>query len=450
MCRTDTLWECFFAAWAQDISLPIRAVVWLLRGRTTLKRELAQRAHSDLSALPWNESVLDALRTAREEGRTCVLATAAHRNVADACAQSIGVFDRVFATDDSVNLKSHAKARALSAAYGERGFDYVGDSRADIAVWAASRRAFSVSSIRPPGVLALGEMTGGVSVSAWTRLLRIRHWIKNSLVFVALFAAHHWADPLAWVATIQTVIAFCAVCSGIYVFNDLFDLRSDRSHPSKKLRPLACGIISLATATCVAAMLLFVGLGIAFYVNIGVGLTVLAYCVVNALYTLHIKRIAVADVSVLAVLYTLRIVAGAAAIAVPLSPWLFAFSVFAFLSLALLKRAVDVNRLQPDECVPGRGYTGRDANFVNVFGAATSIAAIVVLSLYVASPQIGVLYASSYWLWIALAIVLYWLMRMWQLAMSGRGQDDPVLFATQDVTSWLCAAACGICFVLAL
>jgi 4-hydroxybenzoate polyprenyltransferase/phosphoglycolate phosphatase-like HAD superfamily hydrolase len=450
LCRTDTLWECFFSAWSRDVLIPVRALIWLLAGRSALKRELSSRATIDASALPWNQSVVDALQTARAEGRKTALATAAHRNVANACADSLKLFDQVFATDETTNLKAGAKARALVAAYGEKGFDYIGDSRADVPVWAAARTGFSVSSLRPNGVVALRESVSGSPLARWTKLLRVRHWIKNVLVFVALFAAHEWMKPAAWTATLETFLAFCTVCSGIYVFNDLFDLRADRLHPSKKLRPLALGVIALPAAFAAALALLAVGLALAFYVGREVGLIVVTYCVINVFYTLWLKRQPVADVSILAALYTLRILAGVAAIAAPLSPWLFAFSVFAFLSLALLKRAVDLNRLQADEQLPGRGYTGRDAAFVNMFGAGSSIAAVLVLSLYVASPQMNALYTRSQWLWLILAVVLFWLMRLWQLAMSGRGDDDPVLFATKDPLSWACAAACAVFFFMAL
>ncbi|MGL5004002.1 MAG: UbiA family prenyltransferase, partial [Casimicrobium sp.] len=254
----------------------------------------------------------------------------------------------------------------------------------------------------------------------------------------------------AWQAVVATFIAFCAVCSGIYVFNDLFDLASDRVHPSKKNRPLARGFISLPNALFVAIALLVCGLALAFFVGRWVGVALVVYCFVNALYTLKIKRIAVADVSVLAGLYTLRIVAGAIAIAAPLSPWLFAFSVFAFLSLALLKRAIDLNRLAPDEPLAGRGYTGRDTTFVNVFGAGTAIAAVLVLALYVAAPQAITLYRNNVPLWFALAIILFWLMRIWQRAMRGEMDDDPVLFATKDSISWCCAVLIAGCFVAAV
>jgi 4-hydroxybenzoate polyprenyltransferase/phosphoglycolate phosphatase-like HAD superfamily hydrolase len=452
--RTDTLWECFFAAWANDVVLPFKCLGWLMQGRAALKQALGARALESrlmIDTLPLNDAVLERIRDARAQGRTTVLATAADSRIANAVATRIGLFDRVFASDGETNLKSHNKTAKLVSEFGDKGFDYIGDSNADVAVWKASREAITVSTLQPSGVKRIESANGDASAfSTWIKLLRVRHWIKNVLVFVALFAAHRFTETLAWQQAIYTFFAFCAVCSGIYVFNDLFDLASDRSHPSKRFRPLAAGLISLSSAFSIAIMLLALGLFLAFCTGLWVGITVLGYCVVNGLYTLHAKRVAVLDVSILANLYTLRIVAGALAIAAPLSPWLFAFSVFAFLSLALLKRAIDINRLAPDEKLPGRGYTGRDAAFVNTFGAGAALAAVLVLSLYVSAPQANVLYRNTTWLWFALAVILYWLMRMWQLAMRGASDDDPVLFATKDLTSWICAALVAACFVAAI
>lgn len=452
--RTDTLWESFFAAWANDLWLPLKTVALLFKGRAALKRELTTRALSSrltVDTLPLNDAVLARLREARAAGRTTVLATAADEAMAMAVAERVGLFDRVYASDGVSNLKGANKTAKLIAEFGEKGFDYIGDSSADVPVWRAAREALTVSSTQPSGVARIETASAQPSaLASWAKLIRVRHWIKNVLVFVALFAAHRFIEVAAWQSVITTFVAFCAVCSGIYVFNDLFDLAADRGHPSKKFRPLAAGHVSLPAALFVAIGLLIGGLALAFSVNRFVGLTILGYCAINGFYTLHAKRVAVLDVSILAGLYTLRIVAGALAITAPLSPWLFAFSVFAFLSLALLKRAIDLNRLAPDERLPGRGYTGRDATFVNVFGAGSAIAAVLVLSLYVAAPQATALYRNAFWLWFALAVILFWLMRMWQLAMRGASDDDPVLFATKDPTSWACAALVAACFVAAI
>ena len=450
LCRTDTLWETFFAAWRNCWWLPLVAPLWLMAGRTRLKSRLADIALPTISSLPWNESVINALKVARAEGRRCVLATAANERIAIACAAELRLFDEVVASNDSVNLKGKTKADLLVAKFGIGGFDYVGDSRADLPVWSAAGKKYSVSNVLPSGVERLGAAPTESSLASWTRLLRVRHWVKNVLVFVAPVAAHSWANAAGWQAVALTFVAFCAVCSGVYVLNDLFDLASDRTHPSKRKRPLAAGVLSLATAFAISLLLLIGGIAIAWMTGPLVAVAILTYVVVNALYTVQLKRVPVFDVFCLAGLYTLRIVAGAAAVVVPLSTWLVAFSVFAFLSLALLKRAADIARLGADETLPGRGYSGRDAAFVNGFGISSAITACLVLALYVASDQVASMYAEPLWLWGLAVVVLLWLARMWRMAMNGTMDDDPVLFATRDGVSWGCAVVTAVCVLLAM
>lgn len=449
LCRTDTLWENFFSAWRICWWLPFAVPIWLIAGRDHLKARLAQIALPVVECLPWNRSVVDALRDARGLGRRCVLATAANERIANACAAHLGLFDEVLASSDGVNLKGSAKADALVARFGVGGFDYVGDSSADLPVWAKAAKKYSVSRIVPPGGLELGDGSRGSAFAAWVKLLRVRHWVKNGLVFVAPVAAHAWSNGDGWQAAALTVVSFCSVCSGVYIINDLFDLASDRAHPNKRRRPLAAGVLPLSTATMASVFLLLGGIAIACWVGLWVAAVVLAYIAVNALYTVHVKRIPVFDVFCLAGLYTLRIVAGAVAVVVPLSAWLVAFSVFAFLSLALLKRSADIGRLSPDEVLAGRGYRGRDAAFVNGLGMGTAIAASLVLALYVASDQVATLYPAPLWLWGVAVIVLVWLSRLWRMAMNGTMDDDPVLFATGDTVSWVCALLVGACAVLA-
>ncbi len=441
LCKTDTLWECFFAAWRVRWWLPLASALWLLSGRSKLKDQLALIALPDVAELPWNLTVIDTLRAARASGRRTVLATAANARIAQACADELDLFDEVMASEGVVNLKGTAKAAQLVARFGHGGFDYVGDSTADLPVWAVASHKLTVSRVIPVGGerLEQGATTG--KLSSWVKLLRVRHWVKNVLVFVAPVAAHQWAAGATWLPVLLTFAAFCAVCSGVYVLNDLFDLASDRAHPTKRSRPLAAGELALASAAVMSFVLLIGGLIVAWWIGPLVAAVIAFYVVANAIYTVRLKRVAVFDVFCLAGLYTLRIVAGAAAVMVPLSTWLVAFSVFAFLSLALLKRAADIDRLAPDEVLPGRGYSGKDAAFVNGFGISSAIAACLVLALYVASEQVVAMYAEPLWLWGVAVVVLLWLARMWRMAMNGTMDDDPVMFAVRDAVSIGCALA---------
>ena len=241
LCRTDTLWESFFAAWRVCWWLPFAAALWLLRGRQLLKLKVAALALPDVAHLPWNPAVLSALQAARAQGRACVLATAANERIAHACAESLGGFDRVLASTETLNLKGAAKAQLLVQLYGAQGFDYIGDSRADLPVWAQAAHKISVTSVLPPEGERLSGTRSSHTLAAWAKELRVRHWVKNILVFVALVAAHRWAYASAWQAAALSFVAFCCVCSGVYIINDLFDLAADRAHPTKQRRPLASG-----------------------------------------------------------------------------------------------------------------------------------------------------------------------------------------------------------------
>ncbi|MGL5003532.1 MAG: haloacid dehalogenase-like hydrolase, partial [Casimicrobium sp.] len=196
--RTDTLWESFFAAWARNVWLPITTFFLLFRGRAALKQELSARALDSrltVETLPYNDAVLSRVRDARAQGHMTVLATAADAKVANAVAAHLGVFDLVFASDGETNLKAERKTEKLVSEFGNKGFDYVGDSRADVPVWRAARNAVTVSSIQPSGVARIDDAATPMGAfKAWTKMLRVRHWIKNVLVFVALFAAHRFID----------------------------------------------------------------------------------------------------------------------------------------------------------------------------------------------------------------------------------------------------------------
>ncbi len=211
------------------------------------------------------------------------------------------VFDEVMASSRTTNLIATAKADALVARFGQFGFDYIGDSRANIPVWAQAAGKFSTSSLLPAGVVAIeNSRPSSGAMSRWSRLLRARHWVKNILVFIAPIAAHQWSATDAWQATALAFAAFCCVCSGVYVFNDLFDLASDRAHPSKRRRPLAAGELSMSAALCVAIMLLLSGLALAFAAGPLVAAVVAVYVIVNTFYTTVLKRIPVFDVFCLA------------------------------------------------------------------------------------------------------------------------------------------------------
>jgi 4-hydroxybenzoate polyprenyltransferase len=417
---------------------------WLTRGRASLKRELASRARVDAALLPYDENLVAELRHQSAAGRTVVLATAADELVARRIADHLGFFDEVIASDGVTNLKRDTKARALTARFGEQGFDYVGGDRDDLPIWRHAHGALVVGSA--PALMrqlaTLGIAVRGTerdpSAPALMRALRVYQWAKNLLVFVPLLTAHRLLHGESVAAAMLAFISFSFVASAVYLANDLTDLEDDRRHPLKRRRALASGELPIASAIALAPVLLAAATLVSVLLPWEFGALLLAYVAVNLAYSLGLKRVALVDVFVLAGLYTLRILAGAAAIEVAVSDWLLAFSSFLFLSLALVKRSTEVAGAlsRDEERVGGRGYVAQDGTLLAALGIASGYLSVLVFALYITSPQVTMLYRSPGLLWFAVPLFLYWISRMWLLAHRGRLQEDPLLFSLGDPASY--------------
>ena len=279
----------------------------------------------------------------------------------------------------------------------------------------------------------------------WLLALRPHQWIKNVVVFAPLVAAHETRlGP--YLAALGLFAALSACASGTYLLNDLLDLPYDRTHPRKRHRPLAAGRLPLLPAAGLGVALVALGTVAAFGLSSAAGLCVLGYVLVTSAYSLSLKRRLFVDVAALALLFTMRTVAGAAVGAVTLSSWFLAFAFFVFLALAILKRLSELSGLRAAgrSALPGRAYTLEDRAVLAALGAACGVASAVVFALYIQSPQVRVLYGRPEVLWLAGLLLVAWLGRMTLLADRGELGDDPVLFATRDPTTWLTALGIGI------
>lgn len=459
--RSDVLIEC---VWAFLKTSPLRCwqlLIWLLRGgKAGLKARLAAATNLDVTGLPYDASLLAQLAAERAAGRALVLATATHQRYAQAIADHLGCFDEVHATDGEVNLSATRKRDRLIAAFGERGFDYAGNSRDDVPVWASAARAWVVNPERGVERVALAQ--GNVDrvietrrgrLKVLSRALRLHQWLKNLLIFVPLLAAHHFGQPATTLAAGLAFVAFGLCASSVYLLNDLIDLEDDRHHPSKRNRPLASGALPLRWGVALCPVLLAGGALLAFgCLPLRFGLALLAYYALTLAYSLYLKRLVMVDVVVLAALYTARIVAGAAAIGAPLSFWLLAFSMVMFLSLALIKRYGELHALQARGLTKtrGRGYQSDDLALISSLGAASGYLAVLVLALYIQDRNTALLYRHPPMIWPVCAILLYWVSRIWLIAHRGQMRDDPVLFAAKDRASWLMIAFCAACFWMAI
>lgn len=279
-------------------------------------------------------------------------------------------------------------------------------------------------------------------------LLRPHQWAKNLLAFVGLLAAHRWMDGAAWQAAAIAFAALCCTASAIYILNDALDVANDRLDPDKRRRPLAAGTVS-PRAAALAALLLVVAAGLLILALPALGQAALLGYAGGALaYNLGFKRVLWLDVMLLSALYTLRVIAGALACSIAPSPWLVAFSLFLFLSLAALKRYAELARLAGG-ALPGRPYRQGDGPLVMAIGVAAALAAGVVLALYVNAEDVSRMYRRPELLWALGPIVLTWLARIWTTAHRGELRGDPVLHALGDRGSWVAAAAFAACIVIA-
>jgi 4-hydroxybenzoate polyprenyltransferase/phosphoserine phosphatase len=445
--KTDTLLESLLILVRQRPLTAFLALFWALRGKAFLKRQVARRIRLDPATLPYNKDVLDWLRQEHDNGRRLLLVTGADRAIAEPVADFLCLFDAVISSRGETNLTGAAKALALSELFGPGGFDYAGNSYPDLKVFRASRAAVLVNAspslVRDTAKVCPVERVfprSGWHWSAGFRALRVYQWVKNLLVFVPVLTSHNILNGPILLRSVLMWLAFSLCTSAIYLVNDLIDLEADRSHETKRHRPFASGELPLQWGLTRAPVLLLAGFGIGALLPAGALLVLGAYCSIAILYSTTLKRRMLVDVFTLSLLYTSRIWAGHAATGIPLSPWLLSFSMFIFLSLAFSKRVSELRVLawKGVEDAAGRGYRTDDASQLTIFGVSSGFIASLVLSLYINSSTVTLLYRWPILLWALCPVVLYWICRIWMLAHRGEMNEDPIWFTIRDrVTYWL-------------
>ncbi len=453
--RSDLLVESFWAVASRRGGLvALGACRALLQGRAALKARLAEIGPVDVAGLPYNTAVLDYIRARRAAGARVALVTASVQPLAEAVAAHLGLFDEVHGTKDDENLKGARKAAFCVDRFGRGGFDYIGDAEADLPVWAAAATAIVVAPgaalMRRLAVLDRPLETLPAARPAprdLIRALRPHQWLKNLLVFLPALAAHNVHLPVL-AAGLLAFAAFSLVASAVYVLNDLLDLRADRAHPRKRNRPFASGAVPLLTGTLMAPALLLAGLVLALPLGARFLGVLLLYFVTTTAYSLHFKRRMVADIVLLAALYTLRIMAGGVATHIHLTVWLLAFSMFFFFSLAAVKRQAElVDGVASGRSAAGRGYLPQDLPLVEMMAMGSGYVSVLVMALYLASPEITNAYPMPDALWGICVILLYWISRVVLVAHRGQMHDDPVVYAVRDRVSLMCGAAILACAV---
>lgn len=445
--KTDTLFELMARVLVRQPWMIVMLFIWLLRGKHILKYQLAKRCQLAPDLLPYNPELLAYLKAARHAGRKIFLVTGAYSDVAQSIANYLDIFEGVFATDAHLNLTGKNKADFLVKTFGAHGYDYAGNDDVDYPVWRAARRCYLVNAA--PAVSARAkkqisfykemDMQKEFSLKLYIKAIRLHQWAKNLLIFVPIFASHHVFDFYLLADTLIAFIAFGCCASFSYIINDISDLDADRKHHSKYQRPFASAALSIPGGLVMAAGFLVFAVLLSMLLPAGFVYSILVYFCVTNLYTFRLKHIPILDVGILAGLYTLRVIAGGFAAAAPVSFWLLAFSGFIFFSLAIVKRMSELLNIEMLDAKPVicRGYWTSDIPVLTGLGTASAMMAVLVLALYINSPDIIQLYSSPRYLWLLCPVFALWLGRVWLITGRGEMHDDPVVFALRDRVSWL-------------
>jgi len=443
--RTDMLHETFWAAMGRDSPAALRALARGWRAPNLLKADLCGIAVPNVALLPLRPEVVALAEAARRDGRTVHLASGSDHRLVEAVARRLDLPGEHFGSDRSRNLAETTKAQVLIDRFGSGGFDYAGNSAADLPAWGAARRAIAVEP--GPGLRRrldamgkplqiLGDRSGA---GALWRELRPQQWVKNLLLFLPLLVAHEFGAA-ALLATLLAVAAFCAGASAIYILNDLLDLEADRLHPEKRDRPIASGALPIGEAMAASGALALLALMLAWGAGPPVAGLTLLYMVVSLGYSLWLKKRRWVDLASLAAMFLLRVLTGAAAAQVTVPGVLLGFVFSVFLTLACVKRMTALARATDGGQLPGRGYSRADFKRLEWVAAAGIALSAALFLVYAFSGHSAALYDSPLLLAGAVLPLAAWLFRIVRLSEQGREHYDPVQFVTHDRTGLLIAA----------
>jgi len=439
-----------------DLPLCVDLDGTLVRSKSHLKHEIASRIDLADSTFPLNDDVVEYVKAEKTKRKT-ILVTGSHQRYADSISARLGIFDEAQGSSEKVNLTNKNKRDWLVDQFGENGFGYIGNDNDDLNVWPSARNALVVSEV--DGIADKSDQTFAKvfrSESASTRdffkLIRIHQWSKNFLIFVPFVLDQRFGD---WPAVISVFIAFFAMCflaSLTYIFNDMLDLQADRLNDTKSKRALASGKIKLLTGF--KTMLVLGGLLIVAMLNLPkeFNLILIAYLIITLYYSFYLKRFAFLDVSTIAALHTIRVVAGTVAISAEWSFWLLAFSMFIFFGLAIAKRVSELKNLEIDgrnETI-GRDYRVTDIPVLMACGVAAGYISILIVALYINSEKVLRMYSSPEILWLLCPILMYWVGRLWLVTWRGQLHEDPVIFAMRDRVSQITFGLMGWTVALAI
>lgn len=438
---------------------PLRVLelpLWLARGKAYLKHRLSKAAEIPVERLPYRATVIEWLRERKSEGSSIVLATGADVRIASRVAAHLGLFDEVHASDGETNLVGRRKAGFLRERYGR--FLYVGDSRVDLPVWEAAENAvvFGSRNLRDlvarsgKPALLLQAQPGQPLWNSWLRAIRVHHWSKNVLVFLPLFTSHRIAEGPLLRQALAAFFGFSFAASAAYLLNDLLDLPADRAHKGNTNRPFASGALPITAAPAAIALLLILAALCSLWLPPAAGTILAMYFVLTLGYSFSWKSIPALDAVLLACFYLMRILFGGVVTGIRISIWLLAFSLFLFLSLALMKRLTELRSGKAGQSTETyRGYRPTDAGLLAALAGASGYLSVLLLALYINSPEAALLYRKPAFLWVVCLVLVFWVSRTALLSNRGELHTDPVVFAFTDRASLACGAAAALLVYLA-
>ncbi|MBN2163717.1 MAG: UbiA family prenyltransferase [Pontiellaceae bacterium] len=451
--KLDTLHQALFLLLRRDFFSLFRIPGWLLKGKAHLKDQVMQRVALDAEALPYNRSFLDWLREQHTAGRKLILATASNYRTAQSVADHLGIFDEVLASNAETNLRDNSKLEAIQARLDR--FAYAGNDRHDIPIWNDAEEIILVNPSRAART-ACEEDASYVFEERKPRLLmlikamRCEQWLKNVLIFTPMLLAHRLGETTCIIQTLLAFFSFSLAASSIYVLNDLFDLSADQHHPRKCRRPFASGDLPISSGALLMPLLAGASLALCLLLPTPFLWVLLTYYAITTLYSWRLKQLTITDVLTLAILYSMRIFAGAVASCTPASTWFIEFAIFLFLSLALVKRLSELREIEDapeQQAHRERGYRASDLPLLLGFGAASGYISVLVFTMYLGSENVARLYDRPDILWIFCPLLLYWITRIWHLAWRGEMHDDPLAFAARDFHTYL-VGALGVAAIL--
>ncbi|WP_158966320.1 UbiA family prenyltransferase [Paraglaciecola sp. L3A3] len=453
--KSDILFESFISAFKKRPIIIFLCFLWLLKGRAYLKDRLAIYSDINVNLLSKNSEFYAYLLEQKKLDRHIVLATASNQKYAEQICNNSEVLDDYISSDDKNNLKGKNKLDKIQSIASE--FSYAGNSTEDFILFKHAQESILVNpstkakklSIKSPTDLTFDVTQKSMKI--WFKQLRIHQWLKNLLIFVPLLVSGLFFDVPKLIDVLLGFISFSCLASATYIINDLLDLESDRSHPRKCKRPLAASSISINKAIHCSLFLLFISFGLTFFIVSSFLFVLCLYLITTLLYSFCIKKYVGIDVITLASLYTIRIIAGSVILQVTTSFWLLSFSMFVFLSLALIKRCSELKSFEMNNQTHanGRDYNTADLPILMSFGTASAMLAVLMFCFYVNSNILANQYQEPNILWLILPALCYWLLRMWVKTNRGEMDDDPIVFAIKDTGSMLTIAFIGVIALLA-